>query len=119
MIVFGNGFSHFVLMVDVSVRGADVVDLIREKEKAYYADQENPDVVQPYAAYGPAGHTQVPYMYITGCATSIKQLRSSYHLRYRRYKHYKIVHQSRAFRVRQIGLTGLNTCFFNLFLRTH
>lgn len=31
----------------------------REKEKAYTTDQEDPEVVQPYAAYGPAGHPKV------------------------------------------------------------
>uniref|UniRef100_A0A673X9I4 Aminopeptidase NAALADL1 n=1 Tax=Salmo trutta TaxID=8032 RepID=A0A673X9I4_SALTR len=31
----------------------------REKEKAYSSDQEDPEVVQPYAAYAPAGHPKV------------------------------------------------------------
>lgn len=31
----------------------------REKEKLYGSDQEDPEVVQPYAAYAPAGHPQV------------------------------------------------------------
>lgn len=32
---------------------------IREKEKPYTADQEDPEVVQPYAAYSPGGHAKV------------------------------------------------------------
>ncbi|KAB5528284.1 hypothetical protein PHYPO_G00138510 [Pangasianodon hypophthalmus] len=40
------------------VRGSDVVGSIREKEKAYRAEQDDPEVVQPYAAYGPAGHAK-------------------------------------------------------------
>lgn len=31
----------------------------REKEKPYGPDQDDPEVVQPYAAYAPAGHPQV------------------------------------------------------------
>lgn len=32
---------------------------VKEKEKPYPPDQEDPEVVQPYAAYGPAGHPKV------------------------------------------------------------
>ncbi|XP_061762105.1 aminopeptidase NAALADL1 [Nerophis ophidion] len=35
----------------------------REKEKAYTADQNHPDVVQPYAAYSPAGHSRGKLVY--------------------------------------------------------
>ncbi|KAM6931130.1 aminopeptidase NAALADL1 [Xenentodon cancila] len=35
-----------------------VLHTIREKEKPYAADQEDPAVVQPYAAFSPAGHTK-------------------------------------------------------------
>lgn len=31
----------------------------REKEKAYKPDQEDPEVVQPFAAYSPAGNVKV------------------------------------------------------------
>lgn len=31
----------------------------REKEKAYKPEQEDPEVVQPYAAYSPAGNVKV------------------------------------------------------------
>lgn len=34
---------------------------VREKEKPYYDDQRHPDVVQPYAAYAPAGHPRVKH----------------------------------------------------------
>lgn len=62
IIVFGNSLiCGFVLMVRVvSVRGSDVVDYIREKEVAYYPEQSDAKVVQPYAAFGPAGHAKVP-----------------------------------------------------------
>lgn len=36
-----------------------VLHTVREKEKAYTPDQEDPAVVQPYAAYSPAGQVQV------------------------------------------------------------
>ncbi|KAG7318617.1 hypothetical protein KOW79_018372 [Hemibagrus wyckioides] len=45
------------------VRGSEVVDFIREKEKAYSKDQEDPEVVQPYAAFGPAGNVQGKLVY--------------------------------------------------------
>uniref|UniRef100_A0A673X7S5 Aminopeptidase NAALADL1 n=1 Tax=Salmo trutta TaxID=8032 RepID=A0A673X7S5_SALTR len=35
----------------------------REKEKAYSSDQEDPEVVQPYAAYAPAGHPKGRLVY--------------------------------------------------------
>uniref|UniRef100_A0A3B1IQ93 Aminopeptidase NAALADL1 n=2 Tax=Astyanax mexicanus TaxID=7994 RepID=A0A3B1IQ93_ASTMX len=35
----------------------------QEKEKAYTPDQEDPEVVQPYAAYGPAGHARGKLVY--------------------------------------------------------
>ncbi|KAK2845865.1 hypothetical protein Q7C36_010719 [Tachysurus vachellii] len=45
------------------VRGSEVVDFIREKEKMYDPDQDTRDVVQPYAAFGPAGHVQGKLVY--------------------------------------------------------
>ncbi|XP_054628649.1 aminopeptidase NAALADL1 [Dunckerocampus dactyliophorus] len=36
---------------------------VREKEKAYTSDQNDPAVVQPYAAYSPAGHPQGKLVY--------------------------------------------------------
>uniref|UniRef100_A0A3Q1G5U0 N-acetylated alpha-linked acidic dipeptidase like 1 n=1 Tax=Acanthochromis polyacanthus TaxID=80966 RepID=A0A3Q1G5U0_9TELE len=36
---------------------------IREKEKPYTDDQRDPDVVQPYAAYSPAGHVKGKLVY--------------------------------------------------------
>ncbi|KAM9446861.1 aminopeptidase NAALADL1 [Clarias gariepinus] len=45
------------------VRGSDVVDYIREKEKMYFPEQDDPEVVQPYAAYGPAGHAKGKLVY--------------------------------------------------------
>lgn len=44
----------------VSVDGSgSVLHTVREKEKPYTPDQEQSDVVQPYAAYSPAGHPKV------------------------------------------------------------
>lgn len=37
----------------------EVVHTVREKEKNYTSDQNDPDVVQPYAAYSPAGNVKV------------------------------------------------------------
>lgn len=42
-----------------TVRGSNVMYSLREKEKAYYPEQNDTEVVQPYAAFGPAGHAQV------------------------------------------------------------
>lgn len=33
----------------------------REREKVYKPDQEDPEVVQPYAAYSPAGNVKVSF----------------------------------------------------------
>ncbi|XP_077378479.1 aminopeptidase NAALADL1 isoform X2 [Festucalex cinctus] len=41
----------------------DVLHTAREKEKAYTPDQENAAVVQPYAAYSPAGQVQGKLVY--------------------------------------------------------
>ncbi|CAB1425159.1 unnamed protein product [Pleuronectes platessa] len=35
----------------------------REKEKSYTVDQDDPEVVQPYAAYSPAGHAKGKLVY--------------------------------------------------------
>lgn len=44
----------------ILVNQADaVLFTVREKEKPYYPEQEDPEVVQPYAAYSPAGHPKV------------------------------------------------------------
>ncbi|GLD54291.1 N-acetylated-alpha-linked acidic dipeptidase-like protein [Lates japonicus] len=40
-----------------------VLHTVREKEKPYTADQEDPEVVQPYAAYSPAGHPRGKLVY--------------------------------------------------------
>ena len=36
-----------------------VLHTAREREKSYGPDQDDPEVVQPYAAYSPAGTPQV------------------------------------------------------------
>ncbi|KAG7491046.1 hypothetical protein JOB18_047928 [Solea senegalensis] len=40
-----------------------VLHSAREKEKPYYPDQEDTEVVQPYAAYSPAGHAKGKLVY--------------------------------------------------------
>ncbi|XP_077570364.1 aminopeptidase NAALADL1 [Stigmatopora nigra] len=40
-----------------------VLHMAREKEKAYTTEQEDPAVVQPYAAYSPSGHVQGKLVY--------------------------------------------------------
>ncbi|KAK1892382.1 Aminopeptidase NAALADL1 [Dissostichus eleginoides] len=40
-----------------------VVYAAREKEKSYTPDQDDPEVVQPYAAYSPAGHPKGKLVY--------------------------------------------------------
>lgn len=42
---------------------------VREKEKAYTEDQNDPDVVQPYAAYSPPGNVKVEC-----CATTTNHI---------------------------------------------
>lgn len=53
-IIFKYFFSFF------SVNASDkVLYTVREREKNYTDDQNDPDVVQPYAAYSPPGNVQV------------------------------------------------------------
>ncbi|KAL6465985.1 hypothetical protein MHYP_G00261180 [Metynnis hypsauchen] len=40
-----------------------VLHTVQEKETAYYPEQDDPEVVQPYAAYGPAGHAKGRLVY--------------------------------------------------------
>ncbi|XP_045891609.1 aminopeptidase NAALADL1 [Micropterus dolomieu] len=40
-----------------------VLHTVREKEKPYTSDQEDPEVVQPYAAFSPAGNTKGKLVY--------------------------------------------------------
>ncbi|KAF0034180.1 hypothetical protein F2P81_014246 [Scophthalmus maximus] len=40
-----------------------VLHTAREKEKSYTPDQDDPEVVQPYAAYSPAGHAKGKLVY--------------------------------------------------------
>ncbi|KAK2901830.1 aminopeptidase NAALADL1 [Channa argus] len=40
-----------------------VLHQVREKEKNYTSDQNDPEVVQPYAAYSPAGHPKGKLVY--------------------------------------------------------
>lgn len=49
---------HHVLLISVNPSDT-VLYTAREKEKPYTSDQEDPDVVQPYAAYSPPGHAKV------------------------------------------------------------
>ncbi|XP_036382704.1 aminopeptidase NAALADL1 [Megalops cyprinoides] len=42
---------------------SEVLFTAREKEKVYEPDQSHPDVVQPYAAYAPAGHPKGKLVY--------------------------------------------------------
>ncbi|KAL0979845.1 hypothetical protein UPYG_G00190570 [Umbra pygmaea] len=42
----------------------------REKEKVYGLDPEDPEVVQPYAAYAPAGHPKSDHLVCKLCQTS-------------------------------------------------
>ncbi|XP_070821010.1 aminopeptidase NAALADL1 [Chaetodon trifascialis] len=41
----------------------NVLHIAREKEKSYTSDQNDPEVVQPYAAYSPAGHPKGRLVY--------------------------------------------------------
>ncbi len=40
---------------------ANIRFVAREREKAYKPEQEDPEVVQPYAAYSPAGNVKVSF----------------------------------------------------------
>lgn len=50
--------SYCAFIFPVSQSGT-VLHTAREKEKPYTSDQEDPDVVQPYAAYSPPGQPRV------------------------------------------------------------
>lgn len=55
---------------------------VREKEKVYTTDQEDPDVVQPYAAYSPPGHVKGKLVYANqGKTSDYKHLNSTMDLR--------------------------------------
>lgn len=59
-------------MLSISVNPSDnVLFTAREKEKAYTSDQEDPEVVQPYAAYSPPGHVQVNDVKTDTCPWSV------------------------------------------------
>ncbi|XP_076010464.1 aminopeptidase NAALADL1 [Genypterus blacodes] len=53
-----------------------VLHAVREKEKPYTPDQDDPEVVQPYAAYGPAGHPKGKLVYANQGKPSDYQLLS-------------------------------------------
>lgn len=58
--LFHKRFFWFIFLpVDPSDK---VLFTVREREKAYYPEQDDPEVVQPYAAYSPAGHAKVPIL---------------------------------------------------------
>ncbi|KAM6945087.1 aminopeptidase NAALADL1 [Lycodopsis pacificus] len=50
-------------MVTVVSSSDTVLYTVREKEKSYTPDQDDPEVVQPYAAYSPAGQPQGKLVY--------------------------------------------------------
>ncbi|XP_068594764.1 aminopeptidase NAALADL1 [Brachionichthys hirsutus] len=59
-----------------------VLHTVREREKAYTPDQDDPDVVQPYAAYSPAGHPKGKLVYANqGTPTDYEQLNRTVDLR--------------------------------------
>nr|XP_046241329.1 aminopeptidase NAALADL1 [Scatophagus argus] len=60
--------------VTVVSPSATVLHTVREKEKSYSSDQNDPDVVQPYAAYSPAGHAKGKLVYANQGKASDYQL---------------------------------------------
>ncbi|XP_038161766.1 aminopeptidase NAALADL1 [Cyprinodon tularosa] len=59
-----------------------VLFTVREKEKPYYPEQEDPEVVQPYAAYSPAGHPKGKLVYANqGKASDYEYLNKTIDLR--------------------------------------
>lgn len=52
--------SHTELLISVDSTGG-VLHTVREREKNYTSDQNDPDVVQPFAAYSPNGTAKVKY----------------------------------------------------------
>lgn len=52
--------SHTELLISVDGSGG-VLHTVREREKNYNGDQNDPNVVQPYAAYSPPGRAKVSY----------------------------------------------------------
>lgn len=61
---------HHDLLISVSPTDT-VLHTIREKEKPYTPDQSDPEVVQPYAAYSPAGHVKVKSYSLTHQALNL------------------------------------------------
>ncbi|KAF7649282.1 hypothetical protein LDENG_00144100 [Lucifuga dentata] len=59
-----------------------VLQTAREKEKPYTSDQKDPEVVQPYAAYSPAGHPKGKLVYANqGKPSDYQQLNQTVDLR--------------------------------------
>ncbi|XP_053181997.1 aminopeptidase NAALADL1 [Scomber japonicus] len=59
-----------------------VLHTVREKEKPYTDDQKDPEVVQPYAAYSPAGHPKGKLVYANqGKPTDYEELNKTVDLR--------------------------------------
>ncbi|XP_026178416.1 aminopeptidase NAALADL1 [Mastacembelus armatus] len=54
--------------------GDTALHTVREKEKVYTSDQADPEVVQPYAAYSPAGHPKGKLVYANQGTPSDYQL---------------------------------------------
>lgn len=60
LLTFGTSRPVTVRFSLISVNETDAaVFTVREKEKPYTEDQKDPEVVQPFAAYSPAGHPKV------------------------------------------------------------
>lgn len=52
--------SHTELLISVDGSGG-VLHTVREREKIYTQDQNDTNVVQPYAAYSPPGRAKVSF----------------------------------------------------------
>lgn len=53
-------YNNITYNINISVDSSNaVLYTAREKEKPYTDDQKDPAVVQPYAAYSPAGQVKV------------------------------------------------------------
>ncbi|CAN9512970.1 unnamed protein product [Ophioblennius macclurei] len=60
----------------------NVLYTVREREKAYFPDQEDPEVVQPFAAFSPAGHAKGKLVYANqGKPSDYKMLNDTVDLR--------------------------------------
>ncbi|XP_030647261.1 aminopeptidase NAALADL1 [Chanos chanos] len=88
----------------------NILFTVREKEEAYYDDQRDPEVVQPYAAYSPAGHAKGKLVYANyGSMDDYKHLNNTMNLQgtIAIVKYGTVGRSTKALNAAQFGIAGI------------